>query len=159
MSRGSSWSNTTELIAHGAVVLSLIYVGVQIKQNTAAIRTDTSQSVYMMHQERVLATLENPEVAELLIRGSLTPESLSAADSLRYRRHLNLTVNLQESVYSNYLLGTLEPGMAAGWLDGMPDAVCEAEAFANYWSESRSAYQAEFVTAMDSAMVVGGCGE
>jgi hypothetical protein len=156
LSQKSRWSHITELLGTGAVVVSLIYVGLQIKQNTAAIQTSTSQEIYTLHQERSRIETESPEYAEFLIRAARRPHEMSAADSLRYSRFLNLKLNLQEAVYTNALQGTLEAGMASGWLDGMRDLRC-LSGMAEYWQNGKSGYHPDFRAGMDSVFATTTC--
>jgi hypothetical protein len=93
--------------------------------------------------------MDSPEFAALLLRAERSPEAMTAVDSLRYRRFPNLDLNLYEAAYTIALKGTLEPEMAAGWLNGMPGVICRT-GMRDFWEESRSDYHASFRAAMDS---------
>jgi hypothetical protein len=138
------------------VVVSLIYVGLQVRQNTAAIQTSTSQDVYEQHQEQGLLLMESADMAEILIRASRSPAEMSAADSLRYERYLNLSINLYEAVYTNALQGTMEPDMAAGWLQDLGTQRCKA-GMPDYWTRVKSSYHPAFQLAVDSAFIAVNC--
>ena len=43
------WSNVAQVIGALAVVISLVYVGFQVKRNTSAVRSATSQAVHNNH--------------------------------------------------------------------------------------------------------------
>lgn len=154
--RSDKWRQLVDVVGTVAVVVSLAYVGVQVRQNTAAIQTSTSQDVYQLHQDRTLPEMENPEVAALLLRVWRSPGEVTPADSLRYRRYLNLNMNLQEAVYTNALNGTLERDMAAGWLEGMSVIICQPW-MREYWGERKGGYHAAFRAAMDSVAAETTC--
>lgn len=156
LSDRTRWSHVADLVGTGAVVVSLIYVGLQVRQNTAAIQTSTSQEVYQQHQEQSLLLMESSEMAEIVVRARLSPAELSAADSLRYDRYLNLRLNLHEAVYTNALQGTIEPDMAAGWLDGLGDMQCQP-GMSEYWTRNRDGYHTAFRMAVDSARAATNC--
>ena len=156
MSERTRWSRVLEFIGQGAVVVSLIYVGVQVRQNTAAIQTSTSQEAYQQNQEMGLLVMESAEMASILFQATENLAALSPTDSLRYRRWLNVTLNLYEAVYTNALQGTMESEMARGWLHDLPDLRCEP-GMGDYWEERRSAYHRAFAAAMDSAFAVSRC--
>jgi hypothetical protein len=136
--------------------VSLIYVGLQVRQNTAAIQTSTSQAMYQMHQDRTLIEVESPEVADLLLRAARFPDQMTPVDSVRYARYLNLRLNVHEAAYTNALQGTLESGMAAGWLDGMADDACTS-GMSDYWAKWKGGYHPAFRAAMDSVISVTEC--
>ena len=156
MSERTGWSRILEFVGQGAVVVSLIYVGVQVRQNTAAIQTSTSQEVYQQNQEQSLLVMESGEMAAILLQASQDLAALSPIDSIRYGRWLNVTLNLYEAVYANALQGTMEAEMAAGWLDDMSDLRC-MPGMSVYWDGRRSSYHRAFQTAMDSAFAVSTC--
>jgi hypothetical protein len=81
---------------------------------------------------------------------------MTPVDSLRYNRYLNLVMNVQESAYTSALQGTLEAGMAAGWLDAMAALTCRP-GMDEYWRRGRLGYQPAFRAAMDSVFAVADC--
>jgi len=152
------WSRVTDIVGTGAVVVSLLYVGLQVRQNTAAIQTSTSQEVYQQNQEQGLLVMESAEFAEILLEASRDLATLSPIDSIRYHHYLNVSLNTYEAVYTNALQGTMESDMAAGWLDGLGGLRCKA-GMAAYWDRQREAYHRAFRTAVDSAWAVAKCPE
>jgi hypothetical protein len=138
------------------VIASMVFVGMEIRQNTTAIQTDTSQGVFTQYMDATRPVLENPELAELLVRADTAPASLSLADSLRYDLYLDFEIYLYESVYTNVAQGTMEPGVASGWLRGMSRWVCQprGEEFWRFYSEE---YAPIFQTAMDSVIANTDC--
>lgn len=148
--------HTAEAVGIIAVVLSLVYVGLEVRQNTSAIQTSTSQSVYAQFMDATMPALENPELAELIVRADTAPNSLSRADSLRYDLYLTFGINVYEAVYTSLEQGTMEPGIAAAWLDGMSYWSCAPGARA-YWSATAEAYAPGFRAAMDSVVSTTRC--
>ena len=139
------------------MVVSLIYVGLQVRQNTAAIQTSTSQELYQQYQEQGLLVMESAEIAEIILRASQSAE-LTPVDSVRYDNYLDVYLNLYEAVYTNALQGTVEPEMATGWLAWMPDLVCTAGLPA-FWTESKEFYHRAFRSAVDSVYAITTCPE
>lgn len=150
------WRGMTEIIGTIAVVVSLIYVGFQVKQNTAAIQTATTQGVNEQHAATIRLIIESPEFADLLVRANRSADSLSVADSLRYDWFLNQRVNVYETVYTSAIAGTMEEGMAAGWLAGIPGWLCLAGAL-EHWRENAGNYHPGFQVAMDSVIASTDC--
>jgi hypothetical protein len=158
LSDRTRWSQAADLVGTAAVVVSLIYVGLQVRQNTAAIQTSTSQDVYEQYQEQALLVMESAEMAEIVLRADRSPAEMSAVDSLRYDRYLNVTINLYEAIYTNALQGTMEQDLAAGWLAGMGTLQCRA-GMPEYWTRLKGSYHAAFREAMDSAYTTARCPE
>ena len=151
------WGRVTDVVGTGAVVVSLIYVGLQVRQNTAAIQTSTSQELYQQDQERQLLVMESAELAEIILRASQSAE-LTPVDSVRYDRYLDVSLNLYEGVYTNALQGTLEPEMANAWLAWLPDLVCTAR-LPEFWADAKDSYHSAFRSAIDSVYAITTCQE
>ena len=150
------WRSLTDAVGTIAVVLSLVYVGVQVRQNTSAIQTNTSQSVYTQYSDVIVPVLESEALAEVISRAGRAPESMSASDSIQYDMYLNLRINVLEAVYTNSEQGTLEVGMARGWLEGMGPWKCRPGG-EEYWRANAANYAPNFRMAMDSAIAVTEC--
>ena len=71
----SKIADLSEIVSSIAIVVTLIYVTVEIAQNTAAIRTQTAQSILEAGQTELMAFVEHPDIAlSVAMSGPLTPE-------------------------------------------------------------------------------------
>jgi hypothetical protein len=89
-------SYLAQIVASVGVVVSLIFVGLQIKQNTRALQRAEHNST--MEQWTVLrqAIAQNREIAELMTAGLQGERVLDAAD------HLRLEQMLQEYAWASF---------------------------------------------------------
>src|SRR4051812_9778137 len=78
----------SQIVASVGVVISLIFVGLQIKQNTRALQRAEHNST--MEQWTVIrqAIAENRDIAELMTAGLQGARALDAADQLRLEQML-----------------------------------------------------------------------
>lgn len=76
------YSDLSQIIGAVAVVASLIFVGVQLRQNTKAVRAQTSQAHAVGYQQIIAGISNSGEFASIWRRGlassSRTPLSLVA---------------------------------------------------------------------------------
>jgi hypothetical protein len=81
-------SSLAQIVASVGVLVSLIFVGLQIKHNTGALQRNEHNST--MAQRTVLrqAIAQNREVAELMTGGLSGKSALDAADELRLEQML-----------------------------------------------------------------------
>src|SRR6476646_3173346 len=81
-------SYLAQIVASVGVVVSLIFVGLQIRQNTGALQRNEHNST--MEQWTVLrqAIAQNREIAELMTAGLSGARALDAADQLRLEQML-----------------------------------------------------------------------
>lgn len=81
-----------ELVSAVAVVISLVYLAFQVRQNTRQIDENTKAAQAAAFDSTINHTfvarqtlIENEDAARIYLRGSNDPESLSEEDLLRYR--------------------------------------------------------------------------
>lgn len=81
-------SYLAQIVASVGVVVSLIFVGLQIRQNTGALQRNEHNST--MEQWTVLrqAIAQNRDIAELMTSGLTGERALDAADQLRLEQML-----------------------------------------------------------------------
>jgi hypothetical protein len=83
------WGAIGELIAAIATIATLIYLALQLRQNTATIELSEMRAVEADAKDSRSRIVQDKEVAELYIAGLTTPEMLDQADKLRFRMMLD----------------------------------------------------------------------
>ena len=86
------WANLAGIIGNVAIILSLVFVGLQIRQNTFQLEQSTmtakaaavSVSNAALRETRK-SLFESTEVLEIYLRGNETPKELDEASLFRYR--------------------------------------------------------------------------
>jgi hypothetical protein len=80
----SDWANISEIGASLVIVVSLIYVGLEISQNTVAIQQTSYQSVQEAMQSTELALATNPELLKIVMKAETAPLEVSALEWRRF---------------------------------------------------------------------------
>jgi hypothetical protein len=80
----SDLGNLGEFISAVAVVVSLLYLAVQVRQNTRMMRVSTHQALNSEWNSLNVAYGSDPEVATLLDRGSQDYSQLNRVERFRY---------------------------------------------------------------------------
>jgi len=84
MSISSLLGNIGEFIGAIAVVATLGYLVVQIRQNTAAITSQTYEGVMAGFNEVNTVVADNPGLAAVFLKGDKDPDSLDDAEAVQY---------------------------------------------------------------------------
>lgn len=74
-----------EILGAIAVFVTLLYLSVQIRQNTRAVQANGMDSLVSSVNDIRRSLFENKELSELYIKGSNEPASLDQSEQLRYR--------------------------------------------------------------------------
>ena len=99
-------SNVAEIVAAALVIVSLIYVGLQVRQNTLAIKSQTIGSSIQLSQTELL-WMGSKEMAQLFQKSVNAPETLTKDDIHRLNAWNISFLNGRSSDYQQYKLGTL----------------------------------------------------
>jgi hypothetical protein len=93
------WSGLTEVIGMSAVILSLVFVGIEIRDNTAATKAQALLDFSSAANDLGLAVIEDDEFAEILIAGDADSEELTESNKARYRRYVFAMLNIYENAF------------------------------------------------------------
>jgi hypothetical protein len=74
----------SELIGAVAVVLSLVYVAIEIRENTQAVQSATYQDLVANSDDFLLTLAQDSALTAIWLRGDENPSSLSDTEAQRY---------------------------------------------------------------------------
>ena len=149
------WGAIGEVIGAVAVVISLIYLAAQIRQNTKQIEENTSAvRASALHAgltyafNNRTATYSDGETAEIYLRGLSAPENLSEVELLRFRLILANTVDAMWNMYSQTKMSGFSPETWEAQAETVK-RVLNTEGGKWYWCNYRQEYNLEFANEID----------
>ena len=101
------WGSLGELISGIAVVASLLYVAVQLKQNTNITRASARQSIAARASEFQLAVAQNDEILAVVTK-LFQHEELSSQEEVRLHFFLGCLFRAAEEAFLQHREGFLE---------------------------------------------------
>src|SRR3954471_15999080 len=93
-------SYLAQIVASVGVVVSLIFVGLQIRQNTGALQRNEHNSTMAQWTVVRMAVAKHRDIAELMTAGLKGERALNAADQLR------LEMMLSENAWASSTFGS-----------------------------------------------------
>ena len=96
-----------ELVSAVVVLITLVYLAVQIRQNTVAVAASTMDSVQSANDELNLLILNSAEVASIIARGSDEPETLDPIEQFRFISAMRVLANQGAKVLKLHRLGAV----------------------------------------------------
>ena len=147
-----SWSAVRETLGFVSVVAGLLFVGVEIHQNTAIARAATRQALSTSYSDYVLAAATNGELGDQIDRWVWGEDGHSEAcpDDLHQAcRWIRAQVRVQENAFLQFQEGLIDESVfySYGWQDNIS---FESPYFANWWKVIRSTYNPDFVAAFEA---------
>lgn len=132
-----------ELIAAVAVVVTLVYLGREVRHNSrsvemAALRDTTAQ---WNHWSNMIAT--SPDLADVVSKGNHSYQALSGPEKLRYGAYVQSFFDNVESVRSLALDYDADKNIEV--LESIVTRRLAIQGFADWWAENTDDYEQEFV--------------
>jgi hypothetical protein len=134
-----------------AVIVSLIYLAVQIRQNTRATRASTYQSVVMHGGAMLRSLMENPELSDLLIKGGQFPGDLTPGETVRFASFASSVFRYFDSLYYHSRRGTMEQAQWSGF-DRFLREVLVSKGLVAWWAEHKHIFDAQFISYVDGVL-------
>ena len=148
--REAKWKLVGSVFGGLGVIGSLLFVALEIRQNTEAVRSATIQAISEQSFEAVAQLVENAD-----LRAAYEAASTGAALTQEQRFHLKMfylgIMRVQQNRYLQSQLGVLdlETLLFAGGRGG----AYALPFFAEYWAEDGHQYPAEFQDFVESVLL------
>jgi len=130
----SNLANISEIVGSIAILVTLIFLALQIRQNTRAIEASASQDAADSESNALVQMLNYPEVAI-----SITKDELTDVEVVRLFAYLSLLLRAHEQYWRQYQLGVIDEATLARY-QGPLVAQLSFRSSRNWWT----VYQARF---------------
>ncbi len=137
-----------EFVGAIAVVISLIYLAIQIRHNTRAVQSGTHQAV-LDGIMRVSASLSDSEgLAQIAQKANEDRESLTDEERVRFEAYADRTVANYETAFYNCQRSMIDPVLWSSWSHQILADLSEP-GLRHFWEEKKHNYLVEFVEYVD----------
>ena len=143
-----SWVGQT--VGALGVIASLIFVALEIRQNTEAVRSATIQAISDQSLTSVTQLLENDSLQAAFQRVN-AGQPLTSDQSFRLRIYYTGLMRIQQNRYLQARLGILD--IETLLFTGGRGGSYSSPYFPVFWSEVRGEYPEEFATFVDTALI------
>lgn len=106
-----NFANLADIVSSIGVVVSLIYVSVQIRQNTRAQKAATYNTLTSNTVAILSPFLAEPEITEFIVRVQTDPGAATPAEKLRFHTFLLIGFRHWDNLYFQFRTGALDKEM------------------------------------------------
>ncbi len=136
------------ILASCAVVLSLAFIGVQLRQNAQLTRMAAAQTSAQLLSTNLGRIIESPDLAELITKDG-APECWSRAELLRVTNFLSASFRHYEVLHTHRRFGVFEEELWGGTEARLRDSL-STPAIRDWWADSKPFYARSFVRYVES---------
>lgn len=137
-----------EIVGAAAVVISLIYVGVSVNQNTNAVMVANHQALVSMDQNTT-DWLRDPDLANAYLVANDGIDILSDVQRVQVGSYVAGKMNTWEFAFITRENGMMDVVIWEGW-DGHFRSVLRQPAGRSFWDNERGNFSASFRRYVDS---------
>ncbi len=130
-----------ELIGAAAVVITLIYLTAQLRQNTRALKSVAIDNINASMVANVETIITEPGILELTLKAD-SGQELSDEEQARYHYMLVMLVRRFEGFYFQRMLGFVDPEMTVGYEHSILSIIGRNKA---WWHRSKPILSPEFI--------------
>jgi len=146
-------ADLAQLIAAVGVVASLVFVGLQIKHNTAALQRNEHNSTMAQWTVIRMAIAKNRDIAELMTAGLRGESALDAADQLRLEHFLNENLWASFHIWDRTQRGVFPKGTFELSTGQYLKEILATQRGAAWWATAKmSAFPPPFVADVDAIL-------
>ena len=135
--------NIGEFVAAVAVIVTLGYLAVQIRQNTRTVRASTHHGAIRLFNEQQVAFASDPAVSGLLLRGSEDYSQLDPDERFRYTLLMRSIIGVHYDLFVQYGESLLSEEAWATYRRQIPRNLSRPGA-REWWQRNRQIYTEAF---------------
>jgi len=101
------WSAVAEILSSIAVLATLVFFVVEIRQTNDAVRANTYQGMAAMVVDFNAQFFENPEVSEFIKKTADMDYEPTPSEAIRLRAMISAQYRMTDNIYFQYKVGTI----------------------------------------------------
>ncbi len=135
----SEWAQVAEIVGGAAIIASLIFVGMQVGENTRVVKMAADRAIDQQNVALNISVVESPDFAALLVRGELDRGSLTTAERARFDNYSLARFGAYENVVGNFSEGFISDEEYQVWARHF-EYRFDKPGYKQLWIELRSGY-------------------
>ena len=132
-----------EIIGAIAVIISIIYLALQVRQNTAALRSSATNAASEGAAKLYQTLCSDPDLAMIFVRGNATPDELEEAEMARYFSLWLMTMFKLQNWYFQTQDRFMDDTLLSSWIK-VVRPLSSLPGFRLFWNERKFIFSPQF---------------
>jgi len=139
----SEWAHVAEVVGGVAIVASLIFVGLEVRENTSVARLTSDRAIDQQNLALNLAIAQSGDLAEILVRAVQDRDSLTEVELIRFDNYCFSQFGSYENIIGNFRADFITSEEYEIWTD-LFNHRFNKPGYRQFWVEYRKVYFPEF---------------
>ena len=144
-----------EIIGAAGVIATLVYLAIQIRQNTKTVASNTTQEISSTASNSLVGILQAPQMVDVMHRAFVGGGPLEPKDQFALDLYLRALTRNFENFYYQYTLGNLLPEIWAGYETALLEPLSQ-DFGQDYWKRNKHVFGTSFVSHIDVLLAESG---
>ena len=119
-----------------AVLLGLVFVGLELRQNTSVISAQAIHDLNESANNAMLELAQDDALADLTLRGNQDPQALTETERQRYNAWMRAVFNIHESAWMYNRKGLIDDDDFAAWKTSICNNL-QRQGLREFWNANR----------------------
>ena len=141
----------SQLLAAVGVIISLIFVAIQLRQNTNAVRASSIQNLVQSLSANAQSWVENEGLISIALKANSNPEQLSDEELARLHFWFVMAIRRFEGVYFQRSLGLVDSALIEGF-ERSHVSIIGSKSGLVWWNSAKEIFNSGFVSYVDQQL-------
>ncbi len=144
-------ANLAEVVGLGLVIVTFIYLSVQIRQNSRSMHSQTAQGIHNTFMEGFKMLCHDDELNRVYRVGILNPDSLNEIEEAKFHAFLGYFTASMYNAHHHHVTYAVDRDVTTSWLEGYQQ-VYNTPGFKAFWPQRKRFYSDKFIEYVESCM-------
>ena len=145
------WANVAEVVGLGLVIVTFVYLSIQIRQNSRSMHSQTAQGIHNTFMEGFKMFCHDDELNRVYRIGILDPDALNDAEEAKFHAFLGYFTASMYNAHHHHVTYSVDRDVTTSWLEGYQQ-VYNTPGFKRFWPQRKHFYSQKFVEYVESCM-------
>lgn len=144
----------SQAVAAVGVILSLVFLAIQLRQNTMAVRSSSIQNLVQSLSDTAQVNVDNEYLVPIMLKARTDPQGLTEEERARLHFWFIMSIRRFEGVYFQRKLGLVDSAIIDGFERSHLSIIASRSGRA-WWAEGKKIFNSGFVAYIDERLGEG----
>jgi len=144
----------SQSVAAVGVILSLVFLAIQLRQNTRAVRASSIQNLVQSLSDTAEFNVDNEYLVPIMLKANTQPESLTGEERARLHFWFVMAFRRFEGVYFQRKLGLVDSAITDGF-ERSHLSILASKSGQTWWADGKTIFNSGFVAYIDEQLSKG----
>lgn len=145
------WVAVSQLIAAAGVIFSLVFLAIQLRQNTNAVKASSIQSLVQCLSANAQSWVEDESLISIALKANAHPEQLSELELARLHFWFVMAIRRFEGVYFQRSLGLVDSAFIEGF-ERSHLSIIASKSGRVWWEGAKEIFNSGFASYVDQEL-------